>query len=77
MEELLTLIERSKVPAHPPLEQRWTAASSAPMSPAHGGGANALHSWVGIINYLPEDDTMRQHVTDRCDMAAGVDAVCT
>ncbi len=69
MDDLLQLIETQHVPAHPPLEQRWTAGSSAPMSPAHGGpspSSNALYSWVGIINYLPEDEDMRTHVTQRC-----------
>jgi L-galactono-1,4-lactone dehydrogenase len=55
MENLLQGIEVQKIPAHSPIEQRWSASSSSPMSPAHGP-ANGLHSWVGIINYLPTDD---------------------
>ena len=55
MEALLEGIETKGIPAHSPIEQRWSASSSSKMSPSHGepGG---LHSWVGIINYLPSDD---------------------
>jgi len=55
MKELLRLIEKKKVAAPSPIEQRWTAGSSSPMSPAHGA-ADSVHSWVGIIMYLPEDE---------------------
>lgn len=55
MERLLEGIEKHKIPAHAPIEQRWTASSSSLMSPAHGP-PEGMHSWVGIINYLPSDD---------------------
>lgn len=55
MEQLLEGIEKDKIPAHAPIEQRWTASSSSLMSPAHGP-PEGMHSWVGIINYLPSDD---------------------
>ena len=64
MENLLKGIEEHKIPAHSPIEQRWTASSSSLMSPAHGpeGG---LHCWVGIINYLPsEDEDQRSAITE-------------
>ena len=48
-------IEAQQIPAHSPIEQRWTSSSSSLMSPAHGP-ENGLHSWVGIINYLPTDE---------------------
>ena len=35
MANVLALIEDKGVPAPAPIEQRWTAASSALMSPAH------------------------------------------
>ena len=44
------------IPAPAPLEQRWTCASSAAMSPAGSGNPRALFSWFGIIMYLPLDD---------------------
>jgi L-galactono-1,4-lactone dehydrogenase len=55
MYELLKKIEEQKIPAHSPIEQRWSASSSSPMSPAHGS-QDELFTWVGIINYLPSDD---------------------
>jgi L-galactono-1,4-lactone dehydrogenase len=75
MRELLSHIESAEVPAHSPIEQRWTSSSSSPMSPAAAGPgsqgalpADSVHSWVGIIMYLPtEDPQQRQAITDRCD----------
>ena len=52
MEQLLEGIESKNIPAHAPIEQRWSASSSSYMSPAYGP-SDGLHSWVGIINYLP------------------------
>jgi L-galactono-1,4-lactone dehydrogenase len=64
MEELLKGIEERNIPAHSPIEQRWTASSSSLMSPAHGP-PNGLHSWVGIINYLPSDNELqRREITN-------------
>lgn len=65
MENLLRRIEIFGIPAHSPIEQRWTAASSSLMSPAHGKDDD-LFSWVGIIMYLPSDDeAQRRAITDR------------
>ena len=64
MDQLLQSIEENDIPAHSPIEQRWTASSSSLMSPAHGR-PEGLHSWVGIINYLPSDDPVqRRSITD-------------
>lgn len=64
MEALLEGIEKKGIPAHSPIEQRWTASSSSLMSPAHGD-SNGLHSWVGIINYLPtENEMQRRQITE-------------
>jgi L-galactono-1,4-lactone dehydrogenase len=60
MERLLQGIERLGIPAPSPIEQRWTAASSSLMSPAHGAKGD-LFSWVGIINYLPTDDEAQRY----------------
>jgi len=46
MEDLLKKIESDKIPAHAPIEQRWSANSNSLMSPAHGPDGG-LHCWVG------------------------------
>lgn len=62
MTRLLEGIEQDQngIPAHSPIEQRWTASSSSLMSPASahypGSSPDGLHSWVGIISYLPAGD---------------------
>lgn len=77
MENLLTGIEENKIPAHAPIEQRWSASSSSLMSPAHGP-PNGLFTWVGIINYLPsEDPQQREAITKQftrqyCDLVRSV-----
>lgn len=38
-DEVMNLIEQEGVPAPAPIEQRWTASSSASMSPAHCGSS--------------------------------------
>merc|ERR1712087_673924 len=63
MAELLALIERRGLPAPSPIEQRWTLRSSSPMSPAHSEREDDLHSWVGIIMYLPEEELQREAIT--------------
>eukprot|EP00934_Nitzschia_sp_Nitz4_P003516 Nitzschia sp. Nitz4//scaffold1_size375055//224507//226296//NITZ4_000291-RA/size375055-snap-gene-0.207-mRNA-1//1//CDS//3329541090//3506//frame0 len=64
MDQLLAGIEEQGIPAHAPIEQRWTKSSSSRMSPAHGD-SDGLHSWVGIINYLPSDDVdQRRSITE-------------
>ena len=64
MDDLLKGIEEQSIPAHSPIEQRWTASSNSLMSPAYGP-PDGLHSWVGIINYLPSDDEgQRRDITN-------------
>ena len=57
MKDLLEMIEREGIPAPAPIEQRWSAGSSSPMSPVSNDGKDdagpGLHSWIGIIMYLP------------------------
>ncbi len=67
MHELLQKLEADDTPAPAPIEQRWSAASSAPMSPAAmRERSDELYSWVGIIMYLPtEEKKARQAITDR------------
>ena len=58
MQDILSTIEKQNIPAPAPIEQRWTARSHAPMSPAHSNDPNQVFSWVGVIMYLPpgQDD---------------------
>ena len=67
MRELMQQLEADGTPAPAPIEQRWSAASSADMSPvAARSEPDGLHSWVGIIMYLPaEDKQTRKAITDR------------
>ena len=62
VERLLTLVERAGIPAPSPVEQRWTASSSACMSPAYAENAEdkQIFSWVGVIMYLPPNQTDEQ-----------------
>jgi L-galactono-1,4-lactone dehydrogenase len=60
MESLLAGIEQNNIPAPAPIEQRWSASSSSLMSPAYGEDPNGLHSWVGIIHYLPSDEEIQR-----------------
>lgn len=57
VQNLMDLIEKEGIPAPAPIEQRWSAPSLSPMSPA-GEKPNkelpAMYSWVGIIMYLPD-----------------------
>jgi hypothetical protein len=56
----LAILEEAQVPAHSPIEQRWSARSKSPMSPAFSKNAEDLFSWVGIIMYLPPRQTPQQ-----------------
>ena len=49
MDDLMAKIEAESIPAHAPIEQRWSASSSSLMSPAHGSKGE-LHCWVGWVN---------------------------
>ncbi|EXB93993.1 L-galactono-1,4-lactone dehydrogenase [Morus notabilis] len=65
IEDVKKLIEKEKVPAPAPIEQRWTARSKSPMSPASSPSEDDIFSWVGIIMYLPTSDArQRKEITD-------------
>ena len=49
-------LEAAGLPAPAPIEQRWTASSTSPMSPAFSEDANAIFTWVGGIMYMPDGD---------------------
>jgi len=53
---VLADIKKLGVAAPCPIEQRWTSTSKSKMSPASAEDADTVHSWVGIIMYLPTDD---------------------
>ncbi|KAI3408794.1 FAD-binding PCMH-type domain-containing protein [Psidium guajava] len=65
IEELKQLIEKEDIPAPAPIEQRWTACSKSPMSPASSPAEDDIFSWVGIIMYLPTSDVrQRKEITE-------------
>lgn len=64
MDDLLASLEAERVPAPAPIEQRWTSTSTSMMSPASSAEPDTLHSWVGIIMYMPcEDEDSRRAIT--------------
>jgi L-galactono-1,4-lactone dehydrogenase len=66
VQKLLQLIEKHQLPAPCPIEQRWTARSTSPMSPAYSANPDEVFSWVGVIMYLPpnQSDAQRQEITE-------------
>ncbi|CAI0439822.1 unnamed protein product, partial [Linum tenue] len=65
IEDLKQLIEKRRIPAPAPIEQRWTARSRSHMSPASSSTEDEIFSWVGIIMYLPTmDGRQRKDITD-------------
>ncbi|KAF9664625.1 hypothetical protein SADUNF_Sadunf16G0037800 [Salix dunnii] len=65
IEKLKQLIEKEEIPAPSPIEQRWTARSQSPMSPASSSAEDDIFSWVGIIMYLPTTDArQRKEITE-------------
>ena len=53
--ELLSVIEKEQIPAASPIEQRWTARSTASMSPAFSSDPDDKFCWVGVIMYIPSN----------------------
>lgn len=49
IEELKRLIEKEDIPAPAPIEQRWTARSKSPMSPASSPAEDDIFSWVHLL----------------------------
>ena len=60
VQECLKILENAGIPAPSPIEQRWTASSSSPLSPAYSSNKDDIFSWVGIIMYLPPSQTTDQ-----------------
>lgn len=67
VKKLLKLIRDKNIPAPSPIEQRWTARSSAKMSPAYSSNVSDIFSWIGVIMYLPPNlsSNKRVEVTDQ------------
>lgn len=64
--DVLRLVEEEGIAAPAPIEQRWTTASRSPMSPVHHPDPASVHSWVGIIMYLPtEDEGVRAQIAEK------------
>ena len=60
VKSMLSALEAANIPAPSPIEQRWTASSSAPMSPAYSPSRADVFTWVGVIMYLPQTQTQEQ-----------------
>ena len=58
--KLLAIIEENGIAAPSPIEQRWTARSTAPMSPAYSENPDDIFTWVGVIMYLPPSQSPEQ-----------------
>ncbi|KAF0718134.1 Aste57867_1872 [Aphanomyces stellatus] len=69
MEALLARIAADGLPAHTPIEQRWTAASRAALSPAQSQDPTECFSWVGIILYLDSEDAAARRAIEAAFVA--------
>ena len=49
-------LQKAELPAPAPIEQRWTASSTSPMSPAYSENHDEIFSWVGGIMYIPNEN---------------------
>ncbi|TDH71025.1 uncharacterized protein CCR75_002402 [Bremia lactucae] len=68
MENLLRRIDEEDIPAHSPIEQRWTARSTSFMSPASSSNPDQIFSWVGVILYLPTTNKDARKAIQDCFM---------
>jgi len=53
--EMKEIIERERIAAASPIEQRWTSRSTSPLSPAYSPNAEDIFSWVGVIMYITDE----------------------
>lgn len=49
IEQVMGLIKKEGIPAPSPIEQRWTARSRSPLSPAFDPSPDNIYSWVRYI----------------------------
>eukprot|EP01061_Rhynchopus_euleeides_P022483 TRINITY_DN3664_c0_g3_i1.p1 TRINITY_DN3664_c0_g3~~TRINITY_DN3664_c0_g3_i1.p1 ORF type:complete len:427 (+),score=158.26 TRINITY_DN3664_c0_g3_i1:57-1283(+) len=66
LRDLMQLVKQRGMPLPSPIEVRYTAASSAMLSPAHSQDPEALFAWVGIVMYFPSgsSDAQREAITE-------------
>jgi len=57
MVEIKKTIERERIAAASPIEQRWTSSSSSPLSPAYSPNKDDIFTWVGVIMYITGEET--------------------
>lgn len=62
MEKLMEGIEANMIPAHAPIEQRWSASSSSLMSPAHGPPGTLVVDNISPVVSTSSSDTITAHV---------------
>ena len=69
VDRIRRIIKDKNLAAPCPIEQRWTASSTAPMSPASSADPEEVFSWVGVIMYLTpsQDAAGRQAITQAFD----------
>jgi L-galactono-1,4-lactone dehydrogenase len=60
VQRVLKTIDHHGIAAPSPIEQRWSARSTSPMSPAFSVDPKAIFCWVGVIMYLPPSQTEDQ-----------------
>jgi L-galactono-1,4-lactone dehydrogenase len=60
VQRVLKTIDQHGIAAPSPIEQRWSARSTSPMSPAFSVDPKAIFCWVGVIMYLPPSQTEDQ-----------------
>ena len=67
IDDLKLELAAAGLPAPAPIEQRWTASSTSPMSPAYSDDPSQIFSWVGGIMYMPEsqDAAARDEITKK------------
>jgi L-galactono-1,4-lactone dehydrogenase len=60
IQKLLILSEKYGIPCPSPIEQRWSARSTSPLSPAYSNDPDDVFTWVGIIMYLPPNQSKEE-----------------
>lgn len=65
VEEILDLIQKQRIPAPVPIEQRWSCGSRSLLSPVYAetSPASTKFSWVGIIMYLTKNEELNRKIS--------------
>lgn len=75
MKEIVKALEAAGVAAPAPIEQRWTSRSTSRMSPAYSEREDEVFCWVGIIMYMPHDQTPEQRNATKRDFERYCDVI--